>query len=65
MKQDRDIEDRVRQRIRSLRNAQGWTLDELGKTSTRLPAASKYFFIAIFSFFVSGPVFGTHPLLNH
>ena len=29
MKQDRDLEDRVRQRIRSLRNAQGWTLDEM------------------------------------
>ena len=29
MTQDREVEDRVRQRIRSLRNAHGWTLDEM------------------------------------
>ena len=31
MKQDRDIEDHVRQRIRVLRNARGWTLDEMAR----------------------------------
>ena len=31
MTQDRDVEDRVRQRIRSLRKARGWTLDEMAR----------------------------------
>lgn len=31
MKQDQEFENRVRQRIRSLRNARGWTLDDLAK----------------------------------